>query len=577
MKKYLVRNLILNKPLLEGHSSILNHLLLCRGIKSTDEATRFINPDYQKQLHDPFLMKDMDKAITKIFEIMEQNKKIAIYSDYDADGIPGAVILYDFFKKLGYENFINYIPDRHDEGFGLNTNAIQSLKDQDVKLIITIDCGIADILEISLANNLGMSVIVTDHHEPKDSLPDAFAIIDPKQPSCMYPDKNLCGSGVIFKLIQAMISKKKNNILEGWEKWLLDMVGIATLSDMVPLRGENRVLSTFGLMVLRKTRRKGLLHLFRKMRLSQNSLSEDDVGFSISPRINAASRMGIARDAFRLFTTHSDTEADELANKLDHINNERKGVVASMIKEAKRIYSSRYSPSHRGVIVLGNPNWRPSLVGLVANSLAEIYGNPFFIWGRDSQQEIKGSCRGGNISLVEIMQNCKDNTFVKYGGHKKSGGFTVSREAIHDLEDRLNQSYENINKTQEPISQTIIDISVHVDEINSKLFDDIYLLSPFGIENEKPLFLINGCKIQNVKTFGKEKNHLEIISSGNRNKTFRAISFFCDTNSFTRVPKEGEIFGLVGSLEKSVFNNRSEMRMRLEDVVSKEDYDMMVQ
>jgi single-stranded-DNA-specific exonuclease len=576
MKKYLLRNPISNKSILKNHSSILNHLLFFRDIKDAGEAQRFIDPRYDEHLHDSFLMKDMDKSVERILKAISENEKISIYSDYDADGIPGAVILHDLFKKIGYTNFINYIPDRHIEGFGLNKQAVKKLSNQNVRLIITIDCGIADVDEVFFAKQCGIETIITDHHEPKESLPNAYSIIDPKQGDCPYPDKNLCGSGVIFKLIQGILSKKRFDIHDGWEKWLLDMVGIATLSDMVPLRGENRVLASFGLKVLRKSKRKGLGALFRKIRLNQSQITEEDVGFSISPRINAASRMGVANDAFLLFTTDDHIQAQILADRLDHINHERKGIVASMVKEAKKIYSSRYQNNNSGVIVIGNPNWRPSLVGLVANTLAEHYGNPFFIWGRDPNEGIKGSCRGGNVSLVELMQNTKADTFEKFGGHKKSGGFTVSKDAIYDLEERLNISLSNISSREIPSENNIIDMILNINDISPELFEDLSVLSPFGIENEKPIFLMQNCLVQNIKTFGKEKEHIELSVSKNPNNDIKAISFFKKASSFTKIPESGKYCDIVGSIEKNTFNNKNEIRIRITDIIDKNDCDMMV-
>ncbi len=350
MPKYIVREAPseeIEKNLL-GYSPLVRQLLYGRGITSAEEAEKFMNPHYENHSHNPFLMKDMEKAVERILRAIQHNERIAIFSDYDADGIPGAVVLHDFFKQIGYLNFENYIPDRHGEGFGLNTVAIKQFSNSETKLLITIDCGITDIEEVKQANEFGIDVIITDHHLPNGGgLPTAYAILNPKQPNCAYPEKMLCGSGVVFKLVQALVFRIHDSALKvngqqftfpvGQEKWLLDMVGLATLSDMVPLQGENRVFAHFGLKVLRKSRRKGLLELLSILRMNRQDLTEDDVGFSISPRINAASRMGVPMDAFRLFATTDDAEAATLARHLDKINNERKGKVASLVKEVRRV------------------------------------------------------------------------------------------------------------------------------------------------------------------------------------------------------------------------------------------------
>ncbi|MBP6858944.1 MAG: DHH family phosphoesterase, partial [Candidatus Pacebacteria bacterium] len=383
-----------------GISDVAAHLLFHRGIIDREGAERFLQPDYSAHVHDPFLLKDAEKAAARIIQALRDSERIAIYADYDADGIPGAVMWNDFLRRIGYANYSIYIPHRHNEGFGLNVEAVEQLAAEGVKLLITLDCGISDVEPVRRANELGLEVIITDHHEPPAQLPTAFAIVDHKQEDCIYPDKNICGTGVGFKLIQAVI-KKGIPWKEGHEKWLLDMVGIATLSDMVPLVGENRVFAYYGLQVLRKSPRKGLVRLLAKLKMSQPHLSEDDIAFMITPRINAASRMGVPMDAFKLLAAETEDEARTHADHLDEINNERKGIVAALVKEVKKIIRERYeTPPH--AIVLGNPDWKPSLLGLVANTCAEEFDRPVFLWGRDGEGCLKGSCRSeGTSNIVE--------------------------------------------------------------------------------------------------------------------------------------------------------------------------------
>ena len=410
MPKYQIRERI--------NGDLVDRLLFYRDIKTPEEKDKFLNPDYEKHIHDPFLLKDAEKAAKRIIEAIENNEKIVIYSDYDADGIPAGVIFHDLFKKIGFNNFTNYIPHRHDEGFGLNTDAIEEFAKDNVDLLITLDCGISDMEAVKLASEKGIDVIITDHHEAHNDLPPAFAIVDHKQKDCEYPEKILCGSGIAFKLIQAILKLKRFDMKEGWEKWFLDMVGLATLSDMVPLTGENRVFASYGLKVLRKSPRKGLMRLLNHLKINQKYLNEDDINFMITPRINAASRMGIPMDAFILLSTDDDNEANRLVEYLDHINNERKGIVASLVKEVKKIIHERHKENPRPIIVAGNPLWRPSLLGLVANTCAEEFSKPVFLWGRDGDNIIKGSCRSGNtVSVVDIMHKVPDGIMLQYGGH----------------------------------------------------------------------------------------------------------------------------------------------------------------
>src|SRR3989344_4119170 len=401
---------------------LLETLLKERGILA-EEREFFLNPDYS-HLFDPLLLPDMEKARDRVIKAMKEGESITVFSDYDADGIPGAVVLADFFRRASYENVSFYIPHRHDEGFGLNKEFIEECK---AKLLITVDCGMADIAVIKLAKEKGIDVIVTDHHESKE-LPEAFAIINPKRAGSKYPFKELCGSALAFKLVQAILAKNSFGVKEGMEKWSLDMVGIATLSDMVPLVGENRILASYGLQVLRKSLRPGILARCDKLKMSQRFLTEDDVAFMITPRINAASRMGVPEDAFKLLSTTDPDEAEKLALHLEKINNERKGVVASLVKDAKSHLARR--EVMREVIVIGNPDWRPALLCLIANSLVEEYGRPVFVWGRDGDGVLKCSCRSCNgYDLFALMNMVSDN-FLEFGGHAGAGGFSIKLEDL---------------------------------------------------------------------------------------------------------------------------------------------------
>ncbi|MCX6786967.1 MAG: DHH family phosphoesterase, partial [Candidatus Kaiserbacteria bacterium] len=339
-------------------------LLARRGILTKEDAERFLNPSYDEHLHDPFLMTDMKKAAQRLAEAILTGEKIAIWSDYDCDGIPGAVLLHDFLKKVG-ANFENYIPHRHDEGYGMNVSGIEMLAKGGTKLIVTVDSGITDLEPIKRAKELGMDVIVTDHHLPAQSgLPDAFAIVNPNvRTDEKYPFRELCGAAVAWKLVCAILAVSpeiREKVSLGWEKWLLDMVGLATIADMVSLIGENRILAKYGLMVLRKSPRIGLQKLCRGMRVDQRALTEDDIGFMIAPRINAASRMGDARDAFLLFTTTDENEADALAKKLESANRKRKAEAGALTRAVHARLKERGEV--RTIIAHGDPEWRPALL-----------------------------------------------------------------------------------------------------------------------------------------------------------------------------------------------------------------------
>ena len=510
-------------------------------------------------------------------EAVKRNDRIAVFSDYDADGIPAAVVFHDFFGRIGFSNFEIYIPHRHDEGFGLNGEAVEELGSRGAKLLITVDCGIGDIEEVTKAKECGMETIIIDHHlprpsriaglGPKQALPAAYAILNPKQEDCSYPEKMLCGSGVAFKFIQAILKKESFGLKEGIEKWLLDMVGIATLSDMVPLTGENRTLAHFGLKVLRRSPRLGLMKLLRKLNVEQSTLSEDDVGFTLSPRINAASRMGVPRDAFSLFTTTSFDEADRLADHLNKINDERKGTVAAMVKEIKGIVSERYAEKEAGVIVLGNPKWKPALLGLAANTLMNERLCPVFLWGRDGGEILRGSCRSpGDISLVEIMGAVPSGTFIEYGGHAKSGGFSLVTDKVHLLGSELERAYEAVRTKERKEEPEGIDDALSLEEVNHDTYSEIEKLSPFGFGNPKPLFLFEKIPVSSARLFGKEKGHVEFMFKKQNGAPVKAISFFAAGSDLAKI-KEGNVISFVAHLEKSFWRGFGELRLRIVDLL----------
>lgn len=549
---------------LAPYSDLVASLLSTRGIQTGEAAEYFLAPDYDRDTHDPYLLKDMDRAVERISTAIKNDEHIVIYSDYDMDGIPGAVALGDFFKKIGYAHYTHYIPHRIREGFGLNIAAIEQLASQNARVIITIDHGIGHIQEVTYAQELGVDVIVTDHHLPHETLPPAYAVINPKRPDCPYPEKMLCGAGVAFKLVQALVRSKQFDIPDGWEKWLLDMVGMATVADMVPLVGENRAFAYYGLIVLRKSRRPGLRALLAQAKLDQRTLTEDDIGFSIAPRINAASRMGVPMDAFRLLSTDDEKEAVALAAHLGKINDERKGHVAVITKEVKKRIG--LLGDVREVIVMGNPKWKPSLLGLVASTIVETYGRPVFLWGREEGTTIKGSCRSdGSVSVVEIMTYARES-FIEYGGHIAAGGFSIKDDMVHTLEQVLTDSYLQLphEKTRK---EKMADAALALGDVHTRTYRELAQLAPFGEGNPKPVFLFQGITIEFIKQFGKSNEHLELSLADTRGGRAKAIGFFTGVERFETKLEEGGVIDLMATIEQSNFGGRTTLRLRIVDVV----------
>lgn len=553
---------------MQQYSELLRTILEKRGIKTSAEANIFLNPDYERDLYDPFLMRDMDKACVKLYEAIENKEKIVIYADYDCDGIPGAVILEDLFKKIGYKNYEVYIPGRNSEGYGLNLSAIKQFAEKKVKLLITIDLGITAVSEVAQAEMNGIDVIITDHHLPHKILPRAYAILNPKVDD--YPEKMLCGAGVVFKFVQGFIKKygKENKfykINEGWEKWCLDMAGLATLSDLVPLTGENRAIAYFGMKVIRKSPRPGLQKLLAKMKIEQKYLTEDDIGFMLAPRLNAASRMDDPMKAYELLSTNDEIEAGIIADHLSKINDDRKTMVASIMREVNKKFEKR---EMKEVIVIGNPEWRVGVLGLVAGKISDEHKKPVFVWGKDENDLIKGSCRSdGSVSLVELMTETHE-FFLEFGGHEFAGGFTVHNDKIHFLEEALSTSYSRVKRDVKD-NKIIYDVKSDLDVVNIKNWREIERIAPFGLANSKPIFLFENVKIENIKKFGKNGSgeHLEITFSDLTKNKVKAISFFSNSESFKVPLAVGKKVNLLATFDLSRFRGKEELRLRIVDIL----------
>jgi single-stranded-DNA-specific exonuclease len=553
-------------------SELVSVLLKKRGVEKEEDIEAFLSPDYAAHAHDPFLLNGMDKAVARIFEALERDERIAVYADYDCDGIPGAALVSDFFRKVGFENFEVYLPHRDREGYGFHEEAITKLSQNNVKVIITIDVGTKAHEGIDFANSLGIDVIVTDHHEIEGELPAAFALLNPK--IAPYPFPSLCGAAVAWKLVQAMLIEGRKRahpkfitVPVGWEKWLLDLVAIATIADLVPLVGENRVLAFWGLQVLRKTPRPGIVALCTALRLKRPTLDETDIAFSFAPRINAASRMDTPELALRLLTTSDKNEAEQLARQLESLNNSRKGVVAGIVKEAKKRAKARFQKGEI-VTVLGDPDWKPSLMGLAANSLVEERGGVVLLWGRDAMGKLKGSARSdGTISVVELFAKASAS-FEEYGGHHASGGFTVTTDSVHTLPDVLKQIAVQLHAPKSVVDAKY-DAVVALREISTSLLRDISRLAPFGIGNAKPIFRIPRVRIISVRRFGKEGNHTEIsVVCSDSGVTHRAFQFFKAPEHFSVLPIPDAQVDILATLERDTFKGPDKLALRIVDIVA---------
>lgn len=510
------------------------------------EFLKVLFPEFESTLHDPFLMKDMQKAVERVVQAILNNETICVYGDYDCDGVPGTALVRDFFEAIKYDKAIYYIPDRHKEGYGLNMGALDKLKGGIVSLLITIDLGTTNVKEVEYANSLGMDVIITDHHLPISTedgelLPKAYAIINNKQASCSYPDKNLCGSGTVWKLIQAIVLYNEEikiwDLGKGVHKWMLDLVGIATVADMVPLVGENRTLAIYGMHVIKQTKREGLKIVLKNAKIEMEKFSEDDIAFGIAPRVNAASRMDHPVHALNMFSRDLKLGLDS-AHHLEGLNQTRKESVASIMRKVHKILDERKLEGQLPqVVVIGDSDWAPGLLGLISSAVTEKYGLTSFVWGRGEDEKIfKGSCRSaGDIHLVKLMTEHAE-LFDHFGGHEEAGGFAIHFDKIHELEKKLSDK-KILAKCLLPkheVEENKKVFEIDLEDVTSEFIAGLNLLGPFGVGNEKPVFKIKNIQSFEMQRFGKKGEHLKIVLMSRTTKR-EAIKFFVDHENEQRL------------------------------------------
>ncbi len=587
-KRVVVDNFEIDKGL-EDYHPVLSKLLFNRGIKTREDVEKFLNPSFERDVHDPFLIHDMEKSVERIIKAIKCEEKIAVYNDYDCDGIPGGVVLTDFFEAIGYKNYVVYIPHRHNEGYGLHKHAIDYLEKENVKLIITVDLAITNLEEIIYTKEKNIEIIVTDHHLPihkegsEQELPKAFSVLNSKKDICNYPDKNLCGCAVAWKLVSATLTKLRElegkeskhkkefkEILEnvkklpiGWEKWLLDMVGISTIADMVPLQNENRALAYFGIEVLRKSRRPGLQHLLKLAKATQKDISEDDIGFTIAPRLNSASRMDIPQKARTVLAENNLKVAMFAAEELENLNNDRK----SSVKDITDTISYDHIDFKNDVIVVGDESWGPGVLGLIAQKIIDQTRKPVFVWGKGEGEILKGSCRSiGDIHLVELMDRCTKGTFIHFGGHEQAGGFAFDKNNLEKISLELNEAVKHVEKKEISKDKFEIDAELQIKDVTMELFNEINKLAPFGMGNPKPVFEFKNVKPAKVREFGKLGGHLEIIYDNGSYEGLQAIAFGKIPKDF-EVLKDGNPHTLIARIEKSTFMGKTRLRLAIVSVI----------
>jgi single-stranded-DNA-specific exonuclease len=539
-------------------------LLANRGISTIEGAREFLTPSLQR-LYDPFRMRGMAEAVDRLIRGLQTQERIVIYGDYDVDGITATAVLSWFFREIGAP-IAYYLPHRMREGYGLNPEAIRRLADQGTRILITVDCGITGHDEVQLARRLGMDVIVTDHHQVPPLLPEAVAVLNPHQPECAYPAKELSGVGVAFKLIMALRARLRRE--SQWAGKLpnlrrhLDLVALGTIADVAPLSGENRILVKHGLHELTHTLKLGVQTLKRVARIDEQDIGPRQVGFSLAPRLNAAGRLAAAKAGVELLLADDAARAEKLAHYLDSVNRERQVVQAQIYAEARAAIESDGGVDSRWAIVLASERWHPGVVGIVASKLVEEYGRPTVLIGLDGDTG-KGSGRSiAAFHLYNALVECQE-WLIGFGGHEHAAGIRIHRHQVRPFEEALNRVACQLLTETDCMPLLGIDAEVQLEDVDDTFLRFIERLEPFGEGNAQPVLLARGVTVVGAPSLvGKEQQHLRLtLRQGHM--TFQSIGFAM-SRRLTQA-KEG-ILDIAFTPQRHVWNGREECQLILRDL-----------
>lgn len=536
-----------------GISPLVAKVLINRGICDAGDAKRFIERSIDS-LHSPFLIKDMDKAVQRINEAKDKNEKITIYGDYDVDGITSTAIMVSYLEKQGAV-VDAYIPDRQNEGYGVNREAIERIAQTGTKLIITVDTGITAGEEVEFAKELGVDVIITDHHECKDVMPDAVAIINPKRTDCTYPFKELSGVGVAFKLVSALEGGNAKKILDEYS----DIIALGTIADVVSLTGENRIIAGIGLDKLKNNPNLGLGEVIRTIGTNPKWNSSAVVSYSIAPRINAAGRMSSAMTAVNLLLTKSLEEAEELARELDRENKERQNRESVIFEEAvELLQDEKYAD--KKVLILSKSGWHHGIIGVVASRICDKFQKScILISVEDGKCKSSGRSMGG-INLFEGLSGCAD-ILENFGGHAYAAGFSIKEENIEELDRRLNEYAEKV--LPQRVSRDIfIDAKVEISDITLSTVKETEILGPYGVGNKMPTIAVEKARIADIKTLSDGK-HCRVLAEQN-DKKIEVIAF-----GGSKIAKDyiiGDVVDIAGEMNINIYNGQSRVQIILEDI-----------
>jgi single-stranded-DNA-specific exonuclease len=506
---------------LRDRSPLAATLLYQRGLRDQASIAAFLSTDYKRGIHDPFLLKGMDAAARRVAAAIAEGEPIAVYGDFDTDGVTAVTLLMQAIGAMGGD-IRPYIPHRMREGYGLNTEAIEQLAAEGVRLLITVDCGISNVREVALAQERGIDVIVTDHHTPPAVLPDAYAVVNPKQPGCDYPYKQLVGVGIAYKLVQALARLGVKMPLRGRD--LLDVVALGTVTDMGPLNGENRVLVQAGLESINATQRPGLKALILAAGLVQGKISAGDISFMLGPRLNAAGRIDDALLSYQLLLADDFTAARGLADTLNQANRRRQELTKEIQGLARQQAQDLGKQANR-IVILDGEGYPAGLVGLVAAKLVEELARPVLMLERGPETS-RGSARSvPGFNMIEALTTCED-LFVRYGGHSAAAGFTIATERLPELESRL-LDYAATHLPDEMLAPALeIDADVPLGALSWALLEQIAVLEPFGQSNPQPVLISRRVRVISSRATGAEGQHLKLrLDDGAGGPSYDAIAF----------------------------------------------------
>jgi len=537
-------------------STVLSSMLVKRGVTTFEQAKDFFRPNFEK-LHDPFLMKDMIEATSRIKTAIEKKEKIMIFGDYDVDGTCSVALLSMFLQSAAGLSVIEYIPDRVSEGYGISFNAIDLAKSSEIKLIIALDCGIKAFKQVNYAKENNIEFIICDHHSPDDKIPNATAILNPKRNDCSYPYKDLCGCGVGFKLIQAIntsLSLNKDLI------YYMDLVSLAIAADVVPLTGENRIMSFLGLQIINSNPKPGLYSLLKLKPKKEYIIS--DLMFHVAPRINAAGRINHANKALKLIMSTNQQESDQLSNELELLNSKRKLLEKEMTEEA---VSQAEQSKNKSSIVVYSSNWNKGVIGIVASRLVDKFYKPTAVFTDSSNGMLSASLRSiKEIDLNIVLESCS-HILEQHGGHKYAAGLVIKNENLQLFKDAFESAVENSQKEKVIEQELKIESIINFDQITPKFFRILKQFEPFGIGNRAPVFLTENIYLKG-KPFelGKDKEHIKLNLTQDKKTVFSSIGFWF-TSKFNLLENKSN-FSAAYTIEENNWKDRTTIQLNLKDL-----------